>query len=606
MRKAHVLKGNKSTQQWSHIACLAVQSQKLKISHTVQESRFDVAVGLHYDGSRNRIVRELLKTPDALWQWVFTLPRHKQRIVIIVNGLYLLCRLTGASHRLPEAGWTVGKYWFSEDSPTAFIYARKEQRSLLLLDSNNLFPVPPADLTHAARSEPMDALPTGAFPTKKLQRLQAEAATLLAATLQFRAYLKRHDLGNPSKTLAGQAFNTFRHRFMDHPIYIHDNYEALALEQQAYHGGRTECFRAGEYHGEFYKLDVNSMYPSLMARQHFPCKLIRYWHHGVSVKLLAAYSRRYQIIADVDIQTAVPRYPFVIEGRTIYPVGEFPTVLCHTSLCDALSHKAITYCERAALYDAAPLFSRYVDFWWRERRRAQAEGRTLDALTAKLLMNALYGKFGQRTTRVRFSETCAAEEFRLSYAYYEGKRELQWWAFGRYTQFESERILAGSSFPAISACITDSARIALWNLCIEAGLSNVFYCDTDALIVNRNGYLSLTRHIGEDLRQLKVEQAGSYLHIKAPKSYVLDDTVVRKGIRANAHYDVTSGEWQQTQAEGFRSALRRGNGEAQRYTIVGVTEATDIVGREVNGDGSTSPLIVGIPARLPREQSSKQ
>ncbi len=58
-------------------------------------------------------------------------------------------------------------------------------------------------------------------------------------------------------------------------MLVHMKPEVIKLEIDSYRGGRNECFFIGEAHGEFYKLDVNSMYPYVMATHYYPIKCLK-------------------------------------------------------------------------------------------------------------------------------------------------------------------------------------------------------------------------------------------------------------------------------------------------------------------------------------------
>lgn len=602
MRRAHVLKPNRVSQEWQEFAFLQVVGETKATSKTTADTRWGGAWGQHVRRGRPPGAVVWFDAPDALWEWVASLGRAKRRTVLVTSGLYRLLRLSGGYRRLPKLGYDVGKYWFAEDAPTSFVYATRRGAGLLLLDAWNVLPLTESQLADMlgpdARLQRQEVIATGG----ERDRARVLLDHVRDAVLRFYDTVKAQDLGNPAKTLAAQALNAFRHRLMPHAVFIHDHAGALQLEQDAYHGGRTECFRVGAYNGRFYKLDVNSMYPAVMWRHEFPVKLRRYWGGGVSVDLLRHYVKRYYVIADVQVRAAEPRYPYVEHGRTLYPVGEFPTVLCQASLLDALARDEIVSCQRAALYVAAPVFRDFVDYFWRQRALAQREGREQDATIYKLLLNSLYGKFGQRRTPVLHEEPCDPDKFTMGYAWHQGRRYLQWWCFGKHVTFDAQRELAHSAFPAIAAGVTDLARQYLWWLCLAAGEQHVYYCDTDAVIVDEEGKTALLGLMGSGLGELKVEQAGTRLEIRAPKDYTLDSVVKRKGIRADARYNNQTGEWEQRQEQQFRGGLRAGSLETITVKTVGVKEGRDIIGRTVSGDGLTHPLYRGVTARSPGHQ----
>jgi hypothetical protein len=166
--------------------------------------------------------------------------------------------------------------------------------------------------------------------------------------------LDDNNLGNYQLTAASQAFSAYRHRFMEHDITIDTNILALQLSRRAYFGGRVEAFRLGHFKGEFYMLDVNSLYPFCMATYALPYKLIGYYQ-TVLPGTLEGLLERYAVTARVRIQTSKPRYPVVYNKRLCFPVGEFDAYLNTPEIKGALVEGDIKAVGPVALYEKAVL-----------------------------------------------------------------------------------------------------------------------------------------------------------------------------------------------------------------------------------------------------------
>jgi len=182
-------------------------------------------------------------------------------------------------------------------------------------------------------------------------------------------------------------------------IYVHADQKALELERTAYYGGRNECYRLGpQPDGLYYRLDVNSMYGSVMSTHRWPTRL-RKLVNLPSIPELAALSDRYLCIASVTIETDIPLYPARLAGGTYYPTGRFSAVLPDAELLQALDRGHIVSVERVATYDSEILFQSFVDYFYGLRLSARAAGDQQTERFAKLLINSLYGKWGQRGAR---------------------------------------------------------------------------------------------------------------------------------------------------------------------------------------------------------------
>jgi hypothetical protein len=99
--------------------------------------------------------------------------------------------------------------------------------------------------------------------------------------------------------------------------------------------------------------------------------------------------------------------------------------------------------------------------------------------------------------------------------------------------------LSPSACPIITAWINSLARVWLWRAMEAAGRNNVYYVDTDSLMVNAHGLAGLADcgfRVGDDLGQLRL--VGEYRHVKINgwKHYIADgvetcagDAVARRG-----------------------------------------------------------------------------
>ncbi|KKL04687.1 hypothetical protein LCGC14_2613580, partial [marine sediment metagenome] len=367
---------------------------------------------------------------------------------------------------------------------------------------------------------------------------------------------------------AGQAFRAFRHRFMREDIEIHANEEALTLERDAYYGGRTECFHIGRLsHGEYYIFDVRSMYPYVMASGKYPVQLIAY-AEGTSIRRLRMLSKRYHIIADVNIVTDDPVYPIRYNKRLCFPVGEFRTSLQGVELEHALTNNRVKRCHRSAIYFKVDLFTEYVDELYGLRLGYAKAGNESFVFLTKRMLNSLYGKFGQRGFEYEEIGTCDPDEcWQMEVIIDGGDEPVTEFAFGGKVYIRKRLEEAYDSFPAIAGAVTAYGRMRLWELIEQAGRDNVFYVDTDSLLVNTDGYERLRELIAPDeLGGLHLDRIASKVVIFGLKDYSVEGKRKVKGVKSKA---VKVGEhaWIEEKWERFHSALRRGTLEDYRIRL---------------------------------------
>jgi len=150
--------------------------------------------------------------------------------------------------------------------------------------------------------------------------------------------------------------------------------------------------------------------------------------------------------------------------------------------------------------------------------------------------------------------------------------------------------------PAIAAHVTDYARLYLWSLIKKAGRINCFYCDTDSIIVNENGYQKLLDLQDSDkLGKLKVEACSKRVHIRGAKNYVFGKETKIKGIPSSAKRN-KDGSFTYPVFPGMTAELRQGikedyRIETQTKYLTGVYDKGEVL-----PDGRVKPF------RLPVSQ----
>lgn len=363
-------------------------------------------------------------------------------------------------------------------------------------------------------------------------------------------FLDKHDLGNFKVTIGSTALSAWRHKYMRHKVHIHDNDDALTLERESYHGGRTECFWTGEQSGKnFYYMDVNNMYGYILANHDFPCGLWNYTDKPTSSKLLKKLERQ-AVTAKVLIETNEPVFPVMNGNITVYPVGQFITTLTTPELILAIEKGWYRDVYEMAWYLKAPLFRDYILDFHGLRMEYRHAGNSGYEQIAKMMMNSLYGKFGQsgfdqrRIGNAKIDDTWSqvvvnAQTHKVS----------RMFALAGGVYDESKEGESANSFPAIAAHVTAYARLYLYSLFSKAGRNHVYYCDTDSLIVDQTGHNNLKDLIDPDrLGYLKVEHKSRSLAIYAPKDYIMGDRVRIKGVMKDAEIldanTVEQSQWQ--------------------------------------------------------------
>jgi len=537
-RRCHWLRHNRSNKRPDAILFLDTESHIAHPDSRVEEHSFHLAVGCAcvYDlfvGIEEREWRDL-PSPEALWGWVEELSSENDTLMLVAHNMDYDARISRAFWFLPRLGWTPT---FCVMSPSCTIFEwQRDDKKIVLLDNLNLFKVPLADLGQAVGINKIDVDFTQVDDDVLLEHCRADVAILVETWRWWLRFLDHNNLGDFGITVARQAFNAYRHRFMDCQIGIHNNAAAIDLERAAYRGARCECFRVGKLpEREYFKLDVNGLYAAMMKWYPYPRKLVKVIQN-VRLDYLDQLLQDYLVIAEVVVEVVEPKYPVKVRETTAFPTGTFVTTLTTPELQQAIIANEIRGVGRVALYEPVDLFSGYIDFFTSLRQDAKAKGLyALDKLY-KLLRNSLEGKFGQHGYKQSIIGDASIDAVSVRrWVNGETGDTCVDWTFGGKIIRQISTGEAFDSFPSIPAHVNAYGRIYMWSLIQMAGRDHVFYTDTDSLIVDRVGMDRLQGMIDPaKLGYLKVEGIATDVEIRARKDYRLGDREIVKGIKRNA------------------------------------------------------------------------
>lgn len=533
-------------------------------------------------------------TIHEFWQIVDSLTQEKQGICVMAHNIGFDIQVLGGLKTLETYGWEIKSAII--DSPPFIVKARRGTSSLLLLDFLNYF------RGSLASAGEFVGVPKLEMPTRKESkdawRVYCRNDVLVLATCvrRYVEFLDHYDLGTFAHTLAGQSLNAFRHRFMEHEIFIHTRDEAIAIERDGYYGGRVEMFHRNILPARTYSyLDINSAYPAVMRDGLFPVSFEGIEHNPSIERLETLLSSRL-LMARVRVRTEIPLYPLRMESRLVFPIGSFVTTLATPELSIALQRGHIEECEAVSIYAGENIFRPWVEEIYELRKDAKKKGDALWDEMLKRMMNSLFGKFGQRNYEWEIIQEKSPgpdqiwkEYDRTTGILYTLRR------IGGVLQLRRAVEEGFNSFVAISAHVTSSARVLLLHYIEQAGWDHVYYVDTDSLIVDGPGYIRLRDSINESaLGMLKLESQSKRVRLSAPKNYQFGKMEKHKGRRKDA-IKKPDGRYEQDQFVSLVGALRLGwNGGP---LIRRITKHDRLTYRKgvVNDDNSISPIRLFTP-----------
>jgi len=504
------------------------------------------------------------RTGKGFWRGVFRTIEPDRPVWLIAHDAARCFAMVSGFHHLfnrryyPDLVYAAGK--------ACFLKLTSPQHKILVIDPANWWRAGPDALAEWWEMGRLADNPARLKIREAETRCRREVEITLRAVDVWRELVTAAELGPLRPTVASQAFAAWRYRHYSHAIIMHAHKEATDLERAALYGGRCEVLRPGTHGpGPFYHVDINSAYLAAMATIEVPTRFLRIMH-DVSPDRLRVGAERYGLIAEVGIDTDEPRWPKRVGPERFYPRGTFRTALAGAELEDALAAGVVRKCYRVAVYERAPALHDWARWCWRQRCEYRDSGDDALASTMNQLGRSLYGKFSQRsevTTEVPNAHSDRDGIYPICDAYTEG--------WQRYVVIEGRRfdtvqqVESLYAFPAIAAFVTAATRSRLWALMQEAGQGNVYYLDTDCLIVDQAGYDRLRHLISRHhLGHLHIDGTTDSIDLRAKKDYRFGPRDKVKGVPANAR-EVAPGVYVfETAPTGAASLLGRGLTESTR------------------------------------------
>lgn len=589
----HILRFNHGEEFPERWIFFDTETKPLAFDEVITDHHFflGVACFVRYDPRYKQPKEEWLefKEKEVFWNWVERYSKGKKKLVLCAHNVTFDFIVLDGFRALLARGWDLTK--LISDGHVNVWKFRKDKATIQIVDSLNWFAGSLKDIGTQIGVPKMSIDFNECSDEELMRYCRNDVFVLVKLFTAYHQFHKSNPVGNFAATLAGQAFNSFRHRFMHTPIYIHCNEEIDERERLAYFGGRTEAFFIGKLpQANYYYLDVNSLYPSVMRHNLYPTRYVVIDSRMDASKLRRAMAEHF-VIAQVVLNTSVPAYPKVHDNRLIFPIGEFITTLATPELSYALEHNHIQSVSWAHLYEQADVFTEYVDYWYPKRREYKAEGNQVMAYFTKIFLNSLYGKFGQRGGK--WEEIGETDVNRLEYT-------TQYNQDGSKTYYRmmaglvQSRHVEGCSFDtltAVAAAVTSYARMLLWNLITTAGRNNVYYVDTDSLFVNEQGYNRLANWVDvESIGKLKVEDKDFDLEIRGLKDYSFGAVTKTKGVSKSARL-VAPNTYRQEHWPSLQGLLRRGSISSYHTYMVEKELKREYLKGTVTGSGYVAPFL---------------
>ncbi|MFB6075968.1 MAG: DNA polymerase [Candidatus Aenigmatarchaeota archaeon] len=362
--------------------------------------------------------------------------------------------------------------------------------------------------------------------------------------------------GSLEMTISKTALDLFRRKYFD-DIWFSPNPERNIFIREGYYGGRTEVFKRGRC-SNLNCYDVNSLYPSVMVRElpdpnsyekvDKPSISNIFKFHGFSrcvVKTPAGFD-------------CVPYLPVRHDDKLVFPIGEFSGVWTHFELRRAreLGYIIEEVQEQCIFKKMKTYFRDYVLDLYKKRKKWKKEGKD-EQLILKLLLNSLYGKFGQTDVQKTYyhvndtkTENIELETIKDFIRLPDTHEEI---FYVTETGFTRPFV-----HPEICAYITAYARDVLYDYLQKY---DVYYCDTDSIFTPET--LESSKELGEMELEKEISDA---LFVKPKFYYYIEKDGKRKnklkgasGINSKDFDAILDGkEYARKKLSKFKESMTRG------------------------------------------------
>lgn len=482
------------------------------------------------DYAESKIFRE----PEQFWEWVTEFCRPEQRTVAFAHNLGHDVRISDAMNILPRLGWSLE--WCNLDRNVSTMTWRSDRGTLVLTDLYTWLPMLLSDIA------PLVGLKKSKMPSKSYGPWEWGRYCLRDAEIVYRAvseltkFIKENELGNWQPTGAGMSYATWRHKFLQHKVLVHDDKRAIDAERAAMHTGRAEAWRHGVLERDTWtEVDLKNAYTRIAADTELPLKLRE--HTGpLSLRQYGDLQQRFTCLVEVRVRTGVPCVPTFTGGRTIWPIGEFDSWLWGCELDLILRNGGSATIRQSYLYTRGTALRRWAD-WILEVQHAVDEGVSpVVRKWAKHSGRALIGRLSLRTAQWEEWGANPSGEAGLSYVVEDGRTGFtRMMHVGNKTFIETERVEGKDSLPQITGYIMAECRVRLWNGMCAAGLENIAHVDTDGMWVNSAGLELMRMRLGDDFdRDWAIKSTSRSMTVYAPRNYRTDQGRKLAGIPKKA------------------------------------------------------------------------
>lgn len=441
------------------------------------------------------------------------------KVILIMHGVQNCIHLMEFSEYFRGAGFTAECYFVGRER--AYVEVIRGKQKVIICDIRNWLPGEPEEIAKWAGHH----IDKHSRWWPEYDEFGAYHANVIFGLLEaWKKYIDwnlSNDLGGFQYSMSSLAYSFWTRTKGAENARHPRNKQTADYEKAAFYGGFCYVHSSGYHSGDgYYLLDCNGLYGSVIR----DC-LLPYRH---------VTTRR--VIKVTDLDNALKRGGVIAHGVFTLRKGYLPIrsvrsiewkqerVECwlpQPELLWVMEHGKIHSLDTIIVYDMKPLGKEIGEFSLTQRFLAKEQGRKYESKLWKLFVTNFFGKLAQRFGTIKVFP--AGENEPDSFEQFISNKTGKIYSVCVFCGTKIVSIDDGESttyIPSISAFITSYGRRKLWELCSLAGWENVFYNDTDSLIVNRAGYRKLKHLISDNVPGLiSLDERGDTLEILGKKQY---------------------------------------------------------------------------------------